>query len=447
MAEVRVAKVDLDELGRDPYYAAYLFRKLLGQDPGAVPADVEAAEAMFESLEEDDALGLVQDCTPHLETEGLAELAAALLTRDTRPRVRAAWVLAMGQYRGTLHRRAVREALRDDPSPRVKSAALASLDRMEEDLPLPLVKPYLSHADARVRANAVEVLVDRDLPGLRRALTVLLSDPAPRVAAAAALGLWRRGDTSLLRLATREEGRAGRLAYLWACARTGRDKRVREILEAAMESDDPAVRRMAAYGLPGCAPASWIERLVHRALAHRHTEVRDALLEGCERVDPASTEKALEQALAKPRAPADARPRYLANALSCLRRMPVVPSYPVVAPYLENTDPRVQANAIELVEDRLDLTGLVEPLSRALESPAPRVAANAAVALWKRGSTEAMAALLVWVRSSDAARAPSAAHALGRLGGSLAEQALREVAREGDSRTRAIAYEALARAA
>lgn len=436
----------LGDARRDPYYAAYLFRRLLREDATGVPVDLDAAHDMFEGLEEDDALGLVEDARPHAGGGPVAEVVVDRLRRDSRPRVRAAAALALGEHRQPSSREAILASLHADTSPRVISACLAMWSRLEENIPLQLLRPFLRHGDARVRANATEALIEREVSGVAAIFEVLVNDPAPRVAAAAALGLWRRGRPTLLKLVDREERPAARVAFLWACARSGQDKRVREVLERALEQGTEAEQKMAAYGLPGCSPRRMLGMLAARALRQQDAALRDAMLEGCRKVDPVVTARALERACATGGAATPATARVVANALSALRGQEVEPPLAVVRPHLEAADPRVRANAVELVGDRPDVPSLLPALERALDDRAPRVRANAAVALWRRGATRGMAVLLAWAKDADPHLAASAAWALGRAGGTLGEQALRGLLRDGHEGARSMAYRFLSRA-
>ncbi len=428
----------------DPYHLAYLFRRQLERDPAGFAVEPTTAIRLFEALDEDDALRMQDTLEPHLGHEGVLRCLAAVQAADTRPRVRAAAVLAMGRHPSGTAREAVLASLRRDPSPRVRAACLAAWSRLEENLPVNLLRPFFTDEDARVRANAVEAVVDREVRGVIPVLEVLVEDPSPRVAAAAALGLWRNGRIDLLRLFDRAEGEADRTPLVWALARAGRDPRVLERLESAFLSTSARERRMAAYGLPSASPAARLPALVRRALAHPETEVRDALVDGCRRVSPEQTGTALEAVLAgsggRTPVPGDETgERQVANALSCLRRGGAEIRFALVAPLLVAADTRIRANAIELVETRTELPGVTPLLARALHEGAPRVVAQAALALWRRGSPEGMGALVRLARSRDPGSQASAAFGLGRAGGAIAESVLRDMVRGGGEGARRIA--------
>lgn len=429
-----------EALGEDPYYAAYRFRRALEDAPATIPAEPEAAAAMFEGIAEDDALGLVLDATPALVHANVLALASALVRTDSRPRVRAAWALALGEKAGDAGRRVLVDSLRSDPSPRVKAACLGALGRSQEELPFPLIRPFLEHPDARVRANAVEALVERHAEGVDPVLQVLVNDPAPRVAAMAALALWRRGGLALLEALHREEREDVRLAFLWAASRAGQDERLRAAVEGLLETGRTRERAMAGFSLAAVSRPDERPRILERALRHPETPVREAMIEGLHKAAPEATVGCLQTALGGAVRIQEGTERVVANALAAFRQLRLVPDLGVLRPHLESEDPRVLANALELVEERPDLPGIEPFLWRAFGSKVARVRANAAVALWRRGFPEPMATLRREVREADSRAAPSAAHGLGRMGGPVAEDALREALRTGAEPTRRIAF-------
>lgn len=431
----------------DPYYAAYLFRRTLETDPAQVPANLEAAWHMFEGLSEHDALALVEAAAPLLGYPDLESLAVGLSRRDSRPRVRAAWIGALGTTPSTKVRRAVLESLRDDPSPRVKATCLSIWGRVQESIPLEMLRPWLTHADARVRANAVELLVERDQTGDQGVLEVLLNDPSARVAAIATLALWRRGRRDLVRMLAREDQPAVRVAFLHAAGRAGRDRRLRELCEEALEEGTVEEARAAAGALPRVAAAGRAADYVDQALRAEDHGLRTSMLRGCMISDEVATRAALAAALRLPAGGLPGRERYLANALSAARGLQVGADLELVAPLLESEDARVRANAIELVEEYVEVPSLLPRLEKSFREGSPRERANAAVALWRRGSPAALSGLVREVGETGARGAASAAYGLGRMGGTVAELALRRAVSEGDDATRRIAYRFLAEAA
>lgn len=434
--------------GLDPYHAAYLFRRSLESPSEHGAPQPEAVHQMFEALEEADALELVARARPRVATGDLEDLALVLSRRDSRPCLRAAWIQALGETTGGEGvRRGILEALRRDPSPRVQATCLTVLGKLQESLALPLLRPFLTHRDARVRANATDLLVERDMEGSEEVLEVLQNDPSARVAATASLALWRRGNRNLVRYLGKEEVPAARLAFLHACSRAGRDRRLRELVEEAVERGTPEERRVAARSLAAVSPAGRIPELVDWALRGQDHEVRQSLLRGCEESDRIATLAALKAVLRADPSGQPGRERYLANALSALREMGEVNDLALVGPLLEADDPRVRANAIELVEDRIEVQALVPALEKSFREGAPREHANAAVALWRRGSVEAMSRLVREVDTIESRVAPSAAFGLGRMGGTIAESALARALRRGAGATRRIAFRFLSKAA
>jgi HEAT repeat protein len=157
--------------------------------------------------------------------------------------------------------------------------------------------------------------------------------------------------------------------------------------------------------------------------------------------------EALQKVLGGPHAPGPGEERVLANAISALRFLGEGTDLALVQPLLEAEDPRVRANAIELVEERVEIPSILPALERSFSKGAPREHANAAVALWRRGSVEALSRLVHEVDSPGENLAPSAAFGLGRMGGTVAEQALTRALRSGGDATRRIAFRFLSKAA
>jgi len=83
--------------------------------------------------------------------------------------------------------------------------------------------------------------------------------------------------------------------------------------------------------------------------------------------------------------------------------------------WLEDSDSRVRANAVESLWGRSD-TQAVQLLARKLDDPHHRVAANAAVGLYLAGRPEAVSALASMARHEDHARRAAAVWAMGRTG-------------------------------
>ncbi|GIU80227.1 MAG: hypothetical protein KatS3mg005_3465 [Bryobacteraceae bacterium] len=83
--------------------------------------------------------------------------------------------------------------------------------------------------------------------------------------------------------------------------------------------------------------------------------------------------------------------------------------------WLDDTDSRVRANAVESLWGRSDPQA-VELLARKLNDPHHRVAANAAVGLYLAGRPESVSALASMARHDDHARRAAAVWAMGRTG-------------------------------
>jgi hypothetical protein len=139
---------------------------------------------------------------------------------------------------------ALRQLLRS-PDARVRSKAVLLIGRINHNSQW--AKLNDPQQDARVSANAIESLWGMDSSSAKSAFRDATTDPRPRVACNAAIGLYRAGDmegaTELFRLSRKEE-EAFRASAAWGMGHS-RDPRFLPRLATLAEDTKAAVRRAA----------------------------------------------------------------------------------------------------------------------------------------------------------------------------------------------------------
>ncbi|MDW3220877.1 MAG: HEAT repeat domain-containing protein [Acidimicrobiales bacterium] len=171
--------------------------------------------------------------------------------------------------------RATAEAAWDDADPRVRIAAMRSLDRLG-DLRESVLGAALADPDPGVRIAALELAARRDGPPVR----ALLDDTEPMVVEAAAWALGERPGpdeatiTALATVATDHDDPLVREAAVAALGAIGDVRGLEAILTATR--DKPAVRRRAVLCLaPFEGPE--VDAAFARAREDRDRQVRDAV--------------------------------------------------------------------------------------------------------------------------------------------------------------------------
>ncbi len=427
----------------DPVVQAYFLKKMVLASRDAVQRNTRGVLDLLLRLEPELAVSVLRE----LDTQaaaGLGQLLLHLLWEDPRPEVQAPALKLLGmqpereQFLPELLR--LRKHLR---SPRAVSALVSVLGCVGRELPFRLFKPFLAHPDARVRANTLEALLDRLHPRLTEVFAVMVNDPSPRVRALAALALWRLGRPVLTSLLAESEDPAARLALAHAAGRVGQDANLADALFAIAgdEALTPELRRAAASALGTVASRRDISRLIGVAYKAGVLDVRRGLVASAASLDAEGTAAYLTQVLE--RLGATTRHRQLASTLSLIGVLHVQPQPSVLEPYLAHPDSRVAANATETLGAHAADDSVSRSLSRSLSHPASRVSANAAVALWRHGCVEAFSRLRVLAGDAAAGARASAAWAFGRLGGLLAQDAVRPLLEDPDENVRHWAFEAL----
>ncbi len=136
-----------------------------------------------------------------------------------------------------------------DSDPKVRSAAVAALGRLESRTSRRIVNDALHDIDRRVEANAVEAVAQRrDDDEVLRALLPKLASPDNRVRANAIKALLqlrvRDAAETLLRMLA-DENRMHRISALWLIERMRLFPLAARVLNVAQEDRDPQVRQRA----------------------------------------------------------------------------------------------------------------------------------------------------------------------------------------------------------
>jgi HEAT repeat protein len=425
----------------DVHLQAYLLKRLCRQSAQTVLANADGfatALAGFDAATAADVLAALVQADP----PGLSQFLLKLLATDPRwhVQVRLIGLLAARASEPRVVPTLV-ALVSQAPDPRVRACALSSLGRIPHDIPLKLIKPYFTHAEARMRAAALEAILARDLSGMTEVLELMLNDECARVKALAAVGLWRLGNPVLLDLLRDAEQPEHRLAYLHALGMTGHDGQPRRLLVHVLTSGPLAERAMACRSLRAVAESEDIPVLLQAAVEVPGRETRAGVVSACAQIDRERTHACLRAMLGE--SESQREPRRIASLLSMLAAAPGEPDLEYVSRFLDNPDGRVRANAVDGLSDYSGLPRIHAALLRCYESEISRVRANAALPLWKAGYQVVMRGLKEMLSSSEAGLRASAAWALGRVGGIVAASYLEKALDDPDEATRRLAYQGL----
>ncbi|HOA74308.1 MAG TPA: HEAT repeat domain-containing protein [Phycisphaerae bacterium] len=248
IAELISAKNDWDSLDRtgrptspmsfERYWT--LYDRMSVEQRTTAAAEVLASTPMFESI-----------------------LARKLASGDPGERVRALRIIAdlklAKSFETTLYQ------LCHDPTPAVRSAAVAAMGPLETAVSRRLLRGALDDVDTRVQANAVEAIAATGNESMVDDLLSKLSSPDNRVQANAVKALLKLGvreaAETLLRM-LRHENRMHRISALWLVERMGLFTLASRVTAMAGEDPDPLVRRRASVltqELPATAGARTVE--------------------------------------------------------------------------------------------------------------------------------------------------------------------------------------------
>ena len=461
----------------DPYLQAYQLRRLCRHSPLTVLANAEEFAGVLAELDGQVATDILDELARVVEAQGaasaqrgphpgLARFLIRLLTADARWFMQVRVVKHLARH-GAEPRvvQALTTLLTGSKHPRVQASVLSAMGQVKADIPLRTVKPFLTNSDGRIRAAALEALLTRDLVGMGEVFSLLLNDPAPRVKALAAVGLWRLGDTVLLDLIRDAEQLDQRLAYLHALGMTGKDAQTRRALLAAMKSPHAAERRVGCLGLKAVAEPDDIGELVETALEVPGRDTREMLIRACGEIDRHRTLTTLQTMLVQRESSRQPRPiaTLLAMVPCALGELPASqvpmgarPQDPAPPParggdcdleylsrFLDSPDGRVRANAVDTLSIYAALPKIQNALIRCYESEVPRVRANAVLPLWRSGYGIVLKGLKEMLSATQVCVRASAAWALGRVGGIVARSYLEKALDDPDDSIRRIAFAGL----
>ena len=460
----------------DPYLQAYQLRRLCRQSPLTVLANAEeftgvladleagaATEILDELVRVLDAHGAAAGSEPRAPHPGLTRFLVRLLAADTRwyVQVRAVKHLVRASHEPRVVQ-ALTSLLAGTKHPRVQACVLTALGQTKADVPLRTVKPFLTSVDGRIRAAALEAVLSRDLVGMGEVFSLLLNDPAPRVKALAAVGLWRLGNPVLMDLVRDAEQMDQRLAFLYALGHTGRDAQTKQMLVSALKSPHAAERRVGCLGLARVAEVEDIEPLVETALEMPGRESREELVRACAEIDRGRTLSTRHALLIQRES--SRQPRLIATLLAmvpaALGERPASQASPggrgddpasapargadcdldYLARFLDSPDGRVRANAVDALSIYAQLPAIQKALVRCYQSEVPRVRANAALPLWRSGYSIVLKGLKEMLSAGQVCVRASAAWALGRVGGIVAASYLEKALDDPDDSVRKMAF-------
>lgn len=467
----------LSRARNDPYLQAYQLRRLCRQSPLTVLANAEEFAGVLAELDGAVATDILDELVATVEVQGqapgqrgphpgLARFLIRLLKDDARWFMQVRVVKHLAAHGGEPRVvQALSTLLTGTKHPRVLACVLSALGTVKADIPLRAVKPFLTNGDGRIRAAALEALLTRDLVGMGEVFNLLLNDPAPRVKALAAVGLWRLGNTVLLDLIRDAEQLDQRLAYLHALGMTGKDAQTRRTLLTAMRSPHAAERRVGCLGLKAVAEPDDIGELVEAALEIPGRETREALIRTCGEIDRHRTLSTLHAMLIQRESTRQPRPiaTLLAMVPAALGELPASqvpmgtrPADPAPAParsgdcdleylarFLDSPDGRVRANAVDTLSIYAGLPRIQSSLIRCYQSEVPRVKANAVLPLWRSGYGIVLKGLKEMLSATQVCVRASAAWALGRVGGIVAKSYLEKALDDPDDSIRRLAFAGL----
>lgn len=368
---------------------------------------------------------------------GEADLGSA----DPERRLKAASELARGEDASALP--AIRAALEAEGDPRVQAALITALGRLGGDEDVRLLARWLRDSHARVRANAVDALLDQGTPLALALVFPLLQDEDHRVRANAARVLAREGESGALGVLSRmiaSDKLWMRDAAAFACG-VIEDPRAVDLLIHLHGDRNRSVREKAQKGLErfagegSTAARRFLEGLGHveappvsvdeveaeladvapgvEALADANPKLRmnvvNAIIENAER----DKLPLLVEHLA--REENDFVSSRILSAIGLLGKEDPLRHLATVQEYLSHPDLRTVANAIDAAT-RLGARSLRPKIRPFLRSANARIRASALVFLAEDEETDLMRELSTLVDHSERDMRGSAIFVVERLG-------------------------------
>ncbi len=304
-----------------------------------------------------------------------------------------------------------------DAPERVLAAVVEAVGRIAHPGTVGFLKKCLRHPCARVRANAVEALTAIEISEreLVEALTPLLEDENNRVVGNAVVALWNTSArTRALQVATAEVSHSDkwhRASIAYALGEIDTEESV-ELLFKLLKDDDEDVRRNAVEAVRKLTNPDAVARLVEFV----NDDDDRVKLYAIEQIGKARLESYNDILLLV--LETTENPEIIASTLLALGRMKLEENIPTISYYLNDTDPRVRANAIEALVEINDakVTTLIQ---MNLNDANSRVQANAIIGLWRFGELHTAGRLQAMLRHPSDDFKASGAYALGEVSGSV----------------------------
>ena len=399
----------------DPHYLAYGVKKMLREndfeaiDKGLVSEIIELmnVDEALELLSEIAELMGLKSC-PVLAEVGSSDLRWAV--RNKSLSLLASFPEARNEFSDIFM-----NSLGPEAEDFIAATSIKALGRMDKEITFAVFKKHLTHSDPRVRANCIEGLRHRTVAGIGPVLQLLLEDKSCRVRAEAALSLWSMGNPVLLELLEDAEDSKERLTYIAALGRTGRDKSVINALLTIYNGINEAEAAAAAESLLKLNPSDMIPRFTTMAVSGPNL-FRSRLFRQCLRIDKDMVINCLVERIDELSKGGDVHSRSLSNALSLLKEAGSVGKIETIIDLLSSSDVRVAANAIEVLQLRVDIPVVRTALIRCMRSGTPRMKVNAAVALWDAGLVSAVTELKAMLLSDIPDVRAGSVYGLGTIG-------------------------------
>lgn len=311
------------------------------------------------------------------------------------------------------------EVFASSADPKIKASVLQIFHGVHTEAVFEIAKEALHDSNPRCRANAVELVHSFDDLPPRRKLSMLKPLVTPgennRVLANVAIALGKVDTSSSVQilsglLNSMEKWERASAVY---AARYIQNDRVASWLTTLFTSEeDPDVLRNVLDSLAFFSGDDVTNCFV-RALEHGNPLIRSGAAKSLGRIGDVSTTDQLLKLI-----DGEDDRSVICEILGALGRMGDTAHIHLISQYLQHTDLRVQANAIEALATlgTVEIVPYVEPF---LNSSDNRVKANAAVAMWNAGSLQVVHALRDMIGSINLKLKVSAIYAVGEIGKSL----------------------------
>jgi HEAT repeat protein len=402
-----------------------------------VESEIALAVDVLADLEQDGTVDALRKLACH-PSELVRERVAAALGRsaapaadpaliemlgDTAPRVQLAAVTALGRSGRKAAAPAVVAKFREVRDGKLQAKMLTVLGELRDPAALPLAVAGLRHADARIKASAVEALARLPLgrDELLGHLVPLLADPGNRVRANAIVAVHphesQRANVALRQMLGSKRPRE-RGSALWAAGEVQDPELIDEFVVVLNTEQDRTIVETGLKALDRLSNPR-LRRGVARLLSHPNPAVQERAINAYARLSGAAAAKELDRLYET--APSDV---VRSSILSSLGIVCDAATIRFITRHFKERDDRIIANAIQAL-DRvgcLETSVLVEPF---LSHPSPRVRANVVVALWHCGSLRSASTFVEMLGSRDDAVLRSALFGLAQVHDSLDSREIR----------------------